>query len=162
MIRLAGAAPGDEAAIAALLAELDEFYGDPPEGAPAERAELVRAALLGDPPAAMALLAWDGPALAGFASYSFLWPAAGLTTSLYLKELYVAGSYRRTGTGKLLMEGLYRIAAERGCPRVEWTTDTSNPGAQAFYESLGVKPLPAKIFYRASGADLEQRSMNLD
>jgi RimJ/RimL family protein N-acetyltransferase len=46
------------------------------------------------------------------------------------------------------MEGLHRIAAEQGCSRVEWTTDTSNPGAQQFYESLGVSPLPAKIFYR--------------
>jgi GNAT superfamily N-acetyltransferase len=55
---------------------------------------------------------------------------------------------RRTGIGKLLMEGLYRIAADRGCSRVEWTTDTGNPLAQQFYESLGVKPLTAKIFYR--------------
>ena len=81
-------------------------------------------------------------------TWSLLWPAAGLTTSLYLKELYVAQAYRRSGTGRLLMEGLYRIAAERGCSRVEGTTDTSNPGAQQCYESLGVSPLPAKIFYR--------------
>jgi GNAT superfamily N-acetyltransferase len=150
VIRLADAVPGDETAIAALCAELDEFYGDSPPGTPSARAAQVRAALFADPPLARALLAWDGPALAGFASYSFLWPAAGLTTSLYLKELYVTAHYRRCGTGKLLMEGLYRIAASRGCSRVEWTTDTSNPGAQAFYESLSVKPLTTKIFYRAS------------
>ncbi|TVZ02706.1 GNAT family N-acetyltransferase [Trebonia kvetii] len=136
--------------MAALCAELDEFYGDAPQGTPPARAAQVRAALFADPPLACALLAWDGPALAGFASYSFLWPAAGLTTSLYLKELYVAAAHRRGGTGKLLMDGLYRIAADRQCSRVEWTTDTSNPGAQAFYESLSVKPLPTKIFYRAS------------
>jgi GNAT superfamily N-acetyltransferase len=148
LITLTDAAPADAAAIACLLAELDTFYGDTPVGTPDERAGQVRAALFSDPPAARALLARDGPVLAGLASWSLLWPAAGLTTSLYLKELYVARAYRRTGTGRLLMDGLYRIAAERGCSRVEWTTDTSNPGAQQFYESLGVSPLPAKIFYR--------------
>jgi GNAT superfamily N-acetyltransferase len=149
MITLAGAVPGDETAIAALCAELDEFYGDLPEGLPAGRATQVRDVLFGDPPLAYALVAWDGDAPAGFAGYSFLWPAAGLTASLYLKELYVAGAYRRTGTGRLLMEGLYEIARRRGLSRVEWTADTSNEGAQAFYEALGARPLASKIFYRA-------------
>jgi GNAT superfamily N-acetyltransferase len=148
LIKLADAAPADVGAIAGLLAELAVFYGGTPEGTPDERAEQVRAALFGDPPAARALLAWDGAALAGLASWSFLWPAAGLTRSLYLKELYVAQAYRRTGVGELLMEDLYRIAADHGCSRVEWTTDTGNSGAQRFYESLGATPLTTKIFYR--------------
>lgn len=148
MIRLADAVPGDEAAIAALCAELDEFYGDLPEGAPRERAATVRDVLFGSPPLAWALVAWDDGAPAGFAAYSFLWPAAGLTASLYLKELYVAGAYRRTGVGKLLMDGLAVIAGRRGLSRVEWTTDASNEGAQAFYEALGAKALQSKIFYR--------------
>jgi GNAT superfamily N-acetyltransferase len=154
LIRLADAVPGDEAAIAALCAELDSFYGDAPEGTPRERAAQVRAVLFTEPPLARSLLAWEGQELAGFASYSFLWPAAGLTASLYLKELYVASAHRRGGIGKLLMAGLYRIAADRGCSRVEWTTDTSNPGAQEFYEALGAKPVLSKIFYRVSGDDL--------
>ncbi len=157
MIKLADAAPGDETAIAALCAELDEFYGDLPEGLPAERAAQVRDILFGAPPLAYALVAWDGSAPAGFAAYSFLWPAAGLTASLYLKELYVADAYRRTGVGAQLMDGLYDIARRRGLSRVEWTTDTSNEGAQAFYEALGAKPLPSKIFYRVAGDDLAGR-----
>jgi len=48
------------------------------------------------------------------------------------------------------MDGLYGIAAERGCSRVEWTTDTSNQAAQAFYESIGVMPPATKLFYRAT------------
>jgi GNAT superfamily N-acetyltransferase len=155
-LRVDHAVPGDEDAIAALCAELDEFYGDAPEGTPDVRAAQVSAALFADPPLARALLARDGSALAGFASYSFLWPAAGLTASLYLKELYVAQAYRRAGVGQMLMQGLYRIAADRGCSRVEWTTDQDNPGARAFYESLGVKPRTSKIFYRIGGEDLEE------
>jgi GNAT superfamily N-acetyltransferase len=149
VITLADARPGDEDRIADLLGELDLYYGDNPEGTGDERAARVRAVLFGDPPAARALLAWDGPVLAGFASWSLLWPASGLTTSLYLKELYVADAYRRSGCGRALMDGLHRIAAERGCSRVEWTTDQGNAGALAFYESLGAKPLMSKVFYRA-------------
>jgi GNAT superfamily N-acetyltransferase len=148
VITLADAVPGDEAAIAALHAELGEFYGSLPEGLPAERAAQVREVLFADPPLARVLLAWDGEAPAGFAAYSFLWPAAGLTASLYLKELYVAEAYRRTGVGRLLMGGLYDVARRRGLSRVEWTTDTSNGDARAFYEALGAKPLASKIFYR--------------
>jgi ribosomal protein S18 acetylase RimI-like enzyme len=148
MITLADAAPGDEGKIAALCAGLDLFYGDAPQGTPAERAATVRDALFGAPPLAYALLAWDGRDLAGFAAYSFLWPAVGLSASLYLKELYVAAACRQSGVGRLLMDGLGELAARRGLSRVEWTTDTSNEGAQAFYEALGAKPLTSKIFYR--------------
>jgi GNAT superfamily N-acetyltransferase len=150
-IRLAIAAPGDEQVIAALLAELDEFYGGQPEGAPEQRAAQVRGVLFVGAPAANALLAWDGATLAGFASWSLLWPAAGLTASLYLKELYVAASHRRSGVATDLMDELHRIAAARGCSRVEWTTDTDNPSAQAFYEARGAKPKVSKIFYRVDG-----------
>ncbi|MGH3165540.1 MAG: GNAT family N-acetyltransferase [Trebonia sp.] len=150
MITLADATPDDADAIAALCAELAEFYGGALQGTAGERAAQIRAVLAGDPPIARILLAWDGPRPAGFASYTFLWPAAGLTASLYLKELYVSAACRRSGSGKLLMDRLYAIAAERGCSRVEWTTDTSNRDAQAFYEALGAKPLPSKIFYRVT------------
>jgi GNAT superfamily N-acetyltransferase len=159
LITLADATPGDATAIAALCAELDGFYGDTPQGTPDVRTAQVHAALFGNPPLAHAVLARDGQTLAGFASYSFLWPAAGLTTSLYLKELYVSEPYRRAGTGKLLMDRLYEIASKRGCSRVEWTTDTDNPGAQAFYEALGAKPKTSKIFYRAEGLPEPDRSI---
>jgi GNAT superfamily N-acetyltransferase len=154
LITLADATPDDAGAIAGLHGELTEFYGGEPQGTGDERAAQVRAVLSGDQPLARILLARDGERLAGFACYAFLWPASGLTTSLYLKELYVAGDYRRTGAGKLLMEGIFRIAAERGCSRVEWTTDNSNENAQGFYESLGAKPLTSKIFYRVAAQDL--------
>jgi GNAT superfamily N-acetyltransferase len=150
VITLADAVPGDEDKIAVLCAELGLFYGGRPEGTPAERAGAVRDVLFGMPPLAHALLAWDGLDLAGIAAYSFLWPAVGLSASLYLKELYVAEAYRRSGVGRVLMDGISAIAGRRGLPRVEWTTDMSNGDARAFYEALGAKPLTSKIFYRNS------------
>jgi ribosomal protein S18 acetylase RimI-like enzyme len=72
---------------------------------------------------------------------------------LYLKELYVAAAYRRSGAGRLLMGRLREIAVARGCSRIEWTTDTGNLAAQSFYESLGAEPLPTKLFYRVTLLD---------
>jgi len=68
------------------------------------------------PPAAYALLARDGVRLVGIAAYSFLWPAVGMTPSLYLKELYVGAAHRHRGVARLLMQALFEIA-DRSGPR---------------------------------------------
>src|SRR6266581_9292618 len=50
-----------------------------------------------------------GARLTGFAAYSFLWPAIGLTRSLYLKELYVDvhGDGRdRSAAGRALVDAI--------------------------------------------------------
>jgi hypothetical protein len=87
MIAIGPARPSDAEAIAEVTAEMDLFYGVA-ETEPAEiRARQISAALFSASASACALLAWDNEKLAGFASYSFLWPAIGLTRSLYLKEI---------------------------------------------------------------------------
>lgn len=152
MMEVTPARPADVAALAELLAEMGGFYGEATAGQLGQRARQISDALFASPPAAHALLAWDGTELAGMAAYSFLWPAAGLTRSLYLKELYVGAGYRRRGAGKLLMQALFEVAGQRGCSRVEWTTDSGNAGARAFYEELGLPRHPSKVFYRVEDA----------
>jgi GNAT superfamily N-acetyltransferase len=156
-ITISAARPADAAAMAQLLGEMDRFYGADAVAPLAERIGQLSEAVFASPPAAQVLLAWDGDRLAGLAAYSFLWPAVGLTSSLYLKELYVAGSCRGRGTGRLLMQALFEAATKHGCSRVEWTTDRDNTGAQAFYDRLGVPAHPSKIFYRVedNGAGLQ-------
>jgi GNAT superfamily N-acetyltransferase len=151
VITVSPAEPADAPGIADLLAELSEFYGAQPAGSPAERARQVSDALFASPPAAYALLARDGGKLAGLAAYTFAWPAIGLTRSLYLKELFVAGASRGQGTGRLLMQAVFDTAARLGCSRVEWTTDTGNSQAQSFYAGLGLPVHHGKIFYRVEG-----------
>lgn len=148
MITIAPANPTDATAMTALLEELDRYYGAPSTEPLDTRLQQINEALFANPPAGHALLAWDGTTLAGIAAYSFLWPAAGLTRSLYLKELYVTDTYRRQGIGKLLMDALIEVAAKHRCSRIEWTTDTDNPTAQAFYDRLGYQRQQSKIFYR--------------
>jgi GNAT superfamily N-acetyltransferase len=155
-ITVSSARPEHLSAIAGLLEEMGRFYGTAGTGVVEERHRQVREALFATPPAASALLAWDHSRLAGIATYSFLWPGAGLTRSLYLKELYVATACRRQGIGKLLMLSLLKVASDYGCSRVEWTADSGSAGAQAFYRTLGILPLPSKIFYRiGDGGELQ-------
>jgi GNAT superfamily N-acetyltransferase len=148
MTTVTHAEPADVGALAVIAEEMERFYGAP-EVEPLEiRVTQIREALFHDPPAAHVLLARNKERLTGFASYSFLWPAIGLTRSLYLKELYVAEAARGQGVGKLLMRHLYEIAAKHGCSRVEWTTDRNNLDAQRFYAHLGAQVKQSKLFYR--------------
>src|SRR5215469_8453910 len=107
---IAPAQAADVEAIAELLDELDRFYGGDTSEPLEDQLAQINEALFSANPAGSALLAWDDGKLIGLASYSFLWPAAGLTRSLYLKELYVAETHRRSGIGKRLMEALHDVA----------------------------------------------------
>src|SRR5690349_18055954 len=135
------ATPSDVPEPGELIGERDRLYGvaraDPAAAAIAD-------ALFGPVPAGRAPVA-----VAGLAAYSFLWPAAGVTRSLYLKELFVRAAARRHGIGGLLMRELRAVAAEHRCSRVEWTADTDQPEAQRFYAALGAEVLATKLFYRA-------------
>lgn len=139
--------------LAALLEEMDRFY-DATAIEPIEaRLRQIAETLFADPPTAHALLAWQDDAPVGLATYSFLWPAVGLTRSLFLKELYVTETRRRTGTGRLLMQSLFDLAARHGCSRVEWMTDDVNAPAQQFYDAQGYRPNSSKVFYRVEARD---------
>ncbi len=144
--------PDDVQAVSDLLAELDDFYGSPSTEAADDRVRQIRDALFGTPPAAMAIVALDADRLIGMASYSYLWPAAGVTRSLYLKELFVTKNARRSGVGRSLMSTLFEVAQKAECSRVEWTTEIDNQAARDFYRGLGATVLEGKVSYRVSVA----------
>ncbi|MFC8274321.1 cyclophane-containing RiPP N-acetyltransferase HaaN [Streptomyces sp. NPDC057271] len=140
----------DVHAVAELIEEIERFYGSTEIQPFEERRAQVEEALFGAAPLASALLVEDVAGdIVGLAAYSFLWPAAGSTHSLFLKELYVRDTLRRQGIGARLMDELRALAAARpGCGRVEWMTDRDNPVARAFYKSLGFAEFDGKIVYR--------------
>ncbi|MEU5024259.1 cyclophane-containing RiPP N-acetyltransferase HaaN [Streptomyces milbemycinicus] len=141
---------GDILALAELIEEIERFYGSTQFQPLAERQSQVEQALFGSPPMASALVVEDQTGgLAGLAAYSFLWPAAGSSHSLFLKELYVRDTLRRQGVGAQLTKELQTLAAARpGCSRVEWMTDRDNAEARAFYKPLGFAEFDGKIIYR--------------
>ncbi len=159
MVTVGPAEPAHAEALAELAGEMVRFYGaagaDPLE----LRISQINQSLFGDPPSSYCLLAWDNGRLIGFAAYSFLWPAIGLTRSLYLKDLYVSGTARRKGVGQLLIQQLYEIAIRNECSRVEWTTDRDNLAARQFYVKLGVPVTESKIFYRVEADELQRHAV---
>lgn len=142
----------DVRAVAELIEEIERFYGtaDADIQPFEERQTQVEEALFGSPPLASALLVEDeDDGVVGFAAYSFLWPSAGSTHSLFLKELYVRDTLRRQGIGVRLMDELRAVASARpGCSRVEWMTDRDNSDARAFYGALGFAEFDGKVIYR--------------
>src|ERR1043165_2999265 len=157
MVHIGPAAPADIPALATLMSEMDAFYGDPtPPSPPEHRHTQIHNALFGPHPAAITRLAWDhdprsGPAaqLLGFATFSFLWPAAGITRSLFVRELYIRETHRRTGLGTQLMLVVIAFANDHQCSRVDLTTD-GNSTAHAFYHALGFAHTD-KGFHRLEG-----------
>jgi GNAT superfamily N-acetyltransferase len=134
-----------------LLYEVERFYGTVDFPPREQWEQQIESLLFSDVPAARVLLALQDDEPQGFASYSFLWPAAGVSKSLFLKELFVRESRRRRGVGAHLISQLCSIAVESGSSRLEWTTDTDNSDAQKFYDRLGVSRASAKVMYRAEG-----------
>lgn len=78
------------------------------------------------------------------------------TSGIYLEDLYVRPSARRCGLGRALLEALARIAAERGCGRLEWAVLNWNAPAIAFYERFGAKPQSEWTVFRLSGENLKR------
>jgi ribosomal protein S18 acetylase RimI-like enzyme len=156
MITVTPAEPEHVEALARLAEEKNRFYGATEVDPLDVEIGQINESLFADPPSAYALLAWDDDSLVGFAAYSFLWPAVGLTRSLYLKDLYVTEAVRHKGAGQILMRRLFTLAVEHECTRVEWTTDRDNAAAQRFYARLGVPVAESKLFYRIEGDELRR------
>lgn len=73
-----------------------------------ERRAQVEEALFGSPP----LVEDEAGDIVGLAAYSFLWPSAGSTHSLFLRELYVRDTLRRQGFGARVMDELRAVASQ--------------------------------------------------
>ncbi|MGU3497001.1 GNAT family N-acetyltransferase [Xanthobacteraceae bacterium A53D] len=134
-----------------MIAELQAFHHLPAQEAAAIRQQVADAGRLFE------VIVAEGPAggLAGFALAS-VYPGPGMAPGFYLKELFVTEAARNLGVGEALMRALARLAIARGYERIDWVTSRESAGAQRFYDRLGARPNPDKIFYRLEGSALEK------
>ena len=61
-------------------------------------------------------------------------------STLYIDDLCVDAAARGRHIGKALFEHARQYASERGCHNITLHVWACNPGARAFYESLGLAP----------------------
>ena len=74
---------------------------------------------------------------------------------IYLEDLFVLPAARGHGYGRQLLVYLARIAAERGCGRVEWSVLDWNEPAIGFYKKLGAVPMEDWTVFRLTGRALQ-------
>ena len=138
-------APGEEAALAALMRTMEAHYGVSVGDGVAEKA----AATLcrGQGPGLCLVAPSDegsGEGLLGAVFFTELFPGAGLAPVFYMKDLFVLPAARGQGHGAALVRAVAALARQRGIGRVEWTTGTDNLAARRFYAGLGASQ-PAKV-----------------
>ena len=148
-IRLAR--PADHPALAGLLVEMQAHYAVP---CPSPKA--IVAGLVARPPGTELLVAERGEALIGFCAFAAIYPGPGLQPGLFMKELYVAAGARGSGAGRALIAALASQARARGLHRIDWTADAEDERLRAFYEALGARPQPKKLFFRLTGDALDE------
>ncbi len=91
-----------------------------------------------------------------FASYSILYPAPRLSGQLFMKDLFVSKRARGQGLGRALMVYLAREALDKGCLRMDWTAESTNPNAGRFYQAMGAALIEEKQYFRFEGEQLQR------
>ena len=151
--RLAEADDGPR--VTAILSDLYSHYYGPGARDPEAVARYVEETVMTAGTACEILLAEAGGRVLGFATFSVNHPGADLRGQLTLKDLYVTAEGRGQGLGPRIMQELARLALARDCGRLDWTAETTNPRALAFYDLLGARREEEKIYYRLDGDALE-------
>ena len=139
----------DVPVIVSLIRALAEYEKAAP-GAVSLTDDLLRDALFGAHPSVEGLIAETAGSLAGYALFFHNFSSWRGRRGLYLEDLFVRPELRGRGVGKALMQELSRIAAARGCARIEWVVIDWNSPAIGFYKSLGAEPIDGWTLYRLS------------
>jgi GNAT superfamily N-acetyltransferase len=151
-VQVRPAVPEDVEQIHAFIAELAEYERAPEQvtGTPA----MLREALFGARPSAEALIATLDGEPAGFALFHGTFSTWKCLPGIWLEDLYVPETRRRSGVGVALLTHLAALAVERGCGRLEWTALEWNTPALDFYARLGAERLDEWRTHRLEGSDL--------
>jgi GNAT superfamily N-acetyltransferase len=137
--------------LAAHFSEMQAHYGQPVVDAIAMKA----AVLACKPPIhtfdPRVLVAVAGDTVIGSIVMNVTFPAAELSLSLYIRDLYVAKAARRDGVGRMLVKAATRLRASEGFSALEWTTDSANAAARRLYESCGARQINRTYFNERRG-----------
>jgi GNAT superfamily N-acetyltransferase len=148
-LRILPATERDVPAILALIQALAEYEKLAHEVAATEAR--LRETLFGAKPSAEVLLAhWDHEC-AGFAVFFPTYSTFLARPGIYLEDLFIKPHLRGKGIGLALLKHVARLAAERGCGRLEWGVLNWNEPAIGFYRKLGAAPMDEWTKYRLTG-----------
>jgi GNAT superfamily N-acetyltransferase len=147
------ATPADAAAVHELIRALAAYEREPDavRATPASLAEQMRS----ERPPFECLLAEEtggpaGPAprAVGFALFFTSYSTWRGRPGIWLEDLFVREEARGRGVGAALLRAVGRLAAERGCARLEFSVLDWNEPAIGFYRSLGAVPMDEWTVFR--------------
>lgn len=153
MIEVRDAVPGDVPLILSLIRELAAYEREP-DAVVATEELLHRHLFRPDARAAECVIASWASEPVGFALFFHNFSTWRGRPGLYLEDLFVRHGARGRGVGRALLQHLARVAADRGCARMEWAVLDWNQPAIEFYKSLGAKPMEEWTTWRLTGEAL--------
>lgn len=117
------------------------FYGRSGETAlPAEITQMTWSRFFDAYEPVHALVAADAAGnLLGLAHFLYHRSTIQLGPSCYLQDLFTVEAARGRGTGRALIEAVYKRAEEAGSKRVYWQTHETNATAMRLYDTLAEK-----------------------
>ncbi len=152
-VSLRPAVPGDEKNIVALIRRIAEYekLEDQVEVTP----ELVRRYLF-EEKLIFCLMAEHGGKAVGYALYFFNYSTFTGKPGLYLEDLFFLPEYRGLGGGTACFRALAKIAADKGCGRMEWSCLDWNEPARQFYKAMGAEPMEEWTVFRLNEAQIRR------
>jgi GNAT superfamily N-acetyltransferase len=136
-LSIRAARPGDEAEILRMIRALAAFEREP-DAVVATEAMLAKALFVENAHVRAHLAERDGRAV-GLALWFLNFSTWTGRSGLYLEDLFVDPSERRSGVARALLSALAQEALARGCMRMDWAVLDWNEEAMRFYERIGAR-----------------------
>jgi len=157
-VRIRKATPGDAEVLVALIRELAEYERLQDEADP--DVDRLRGQLREDAqPRCEALIAETVDAeseAVGFALFFANYSTFLTRFGIYLEDLFVRPAFRGKGVGFRLLRRVARVAAARGCERIDWAVLDWNTSAIDFYRQIGAEPLDEWTTMRLTGNAIQR------
>jgi GNAT superfamily N-acetyltransferase len=151
-VRIRRAAPGDAAAITAMIHDLALF-----ERAP-ERCTVVEtqisSALFGDSTTLKAHVAEVDGEVAAMALWFLNFSTWDGVEGIYLEDLFVRPQFRRLGLARGLLAALARECVDHDYTRLAWAVLNWNTDAITLYHAVGAEAQTEWTTYRVAGPEL--------
>ena len=117
--------------------------------------ELLRDSLFGETRRAESVLGEIGEEAVAFAVFYHSFSTYLGRHCLHLEDLFVRPERRGAGIGRIMLAYLARVAKDRRCALMEWSSLAWNEAAKQFYLHLGAEA-EERCMYRLSGKSLDQ------
>jgi GNAT superfamily N-acetyltransferase len=152
--RIVAATEKDTAIILAMIRGLAEYEKMSDRVIATEAA--LREQLFGPRPAAEVCLVYVGNEPIGFAVFFWSFSTFACRPGLYLEDLFIQPKWRGRGFGRQLLAHVAKIAAARGCDRMNWAVLPWNQPAVDFYRRLGAEKVTEWEGFKIAGEAFER------